>query len=127
MEVVHSRCGGLDVHKETVVACVRVIEGGKVRQEVRTFSTITKSLYELAEWLLAEQVMAVAMEATGVYWKPVWHVLEASGLSLVLADPPGLCSESRYAERLVCLAREDHPEVGGSFDRKTSGRSFTAS
>jgi transposase len=86
MEVVHSRCGGLDVHKETVVACVRVIEGGKVRQEVRTFSTITKSLYELAEWLLAEQVMAVAMEATGVYWKPVWHVLEASGLSLVLAN-----------------------------------------
>ena len=86
MEVVHSRCGGLDVHKETVVACVRVIEGGKVRQEVRTFSTITKSLYELGEWLLAEQVMAVAMEATGVYWKPVWHVLEASGLSLVLAN-----------------------------------------
>jgi transposase len=57
-----------------------------IRQEVRTFSTITKSLYELAEWLLAEQVMAVAMEATGVYWKPVWHVLEASGLSLVLAN-----------------------------------------
>ncbi|MCK6515926.1 hypothetical protein L6R46_12810 [Myxococcota bacterium] len=48
-------------------------------------------------------------------------------VAAVLADPPGLCSESRYAERLVCLAREDHPEVGGSFDRKTSGRSFTAS
>lgn len=86
MEVVHARCAGLDVHKATVVACVRISAEGRIRQEVRTFGTLTKSLYALAEWLMAEEVGCVAMEATGVYWKPVWHVLEASGLELVLAN-----------------------------------------
>lgn len=86
MDVLHSRCAGLDVHKQTVVACVRVVESGQVRQELRTFSTMTKSLYQLAGWLVESEVSCVAMEATGVYWKPVWHVLEASGLELLLAN-----------------------------------------
>ncbi len=86
MEVIHAKCAGLDVHKETVVACVRLLTGRQVHQEVRTFSTVAGSLYELAEWLASHRVTAVAMEATGVYWKPVWHVLEASGFTPVLAN-----------------------------------------
>jgi transposase len=85
MEVVHSRCAGLDVHKETVVACVRVMEGRQVQQEVRTFHTITKELLRLSDWLTERGCTHVAMESTGVFWKPVWHVLEGS-FELVLAN-----------------------------------------
>lgn len=86
MQTVHSRCAGLDVHKETVVACVRVVEDGQVGHEVRTFSTVTASLYELAEWLCEKRIAVAAMEATGVYWRPVWHVLESAGLHLILVN-----------------------------------------
>ena len=64
MQVVQRRCAGLDVHKETVVACVRTMKKRNVREEVRTFSTMTSSLYELANWLRAEKVELVGMEAT---------------------------------------------------------------
>ena len=78
MDVIVSRCAGLDVHKDTVMACVRTPspDGGR-RSTVRRFRTFTDSLRELRAWLIAEGVTQVAMEATGVYWKPVWHVLEA--------------------------------------------------
>jgi transposase len=80
MDVVVERCAGLDVHKETVVACVRT--PGPVRQErrgeVRTFSTMSGGLTELCAWLESEQVTHVAMESTGVYWRPVYAVLEGS-------------------------------------------------
>src|SRR5262250_236673 len=85
MEVIHERCAGLDVHKETVVGCVRVSERGAVRHEVRRFATTTAGLLELADWLRQAGCTHVAMEATGVYWKPVWHVLEGS-FELVLAN-----------------------------------------
>ena len=85
MEVVHPRCAGLDVHKETVVACVRVIEGRRVQQQVRTFPTTTHELLRLSDWLTESGCTQVAMESTGVYWKPVWHVLEGS-FELVLAN-----------------------------------------
>ncbi len=76
-EVVYARCCGLDVHKETVVACVRVFEaGGRLNQEVRTFVTTTRGLLELGDWLAERCVTAAAMESTGVYWKPVWNLLE---------------------------------------------------
>src|SRR5262245_65664589 len=75
MEVMYPRCAGLDVHKETVVACVRIVEGGDVSRSVRTFATTTASLIELGEWLEVNGCTHVAMEATGVYWKPVWQVL----------------------------------------------------
>lgn len=76
-ELLHARCCGLDVHKDTVVACVRVSELGKrVQQTVRTFATTTRGLLELGDWLSAERVPVVAMESTGVYWKPVWNLLE---------------------------------------------------
>jgi len=71
MEVMYPRCAGLDVHKETVVACVRVVEDGKVSHSVQTFATTTASLIALGEWLDANGCTHVAMEATGVYWKPV--------------------------------------------------------
>jgi transposase len=87
MEVLYSRCAGLDVHKATVVAGVRLAApGGKVIREVRTFGTTTASLLELAEWLAAQGCTHAAMEATGVYWKPVWHILAEGGFALVLAN-----------------------------------------
>jgi transposase len=73
------------VHKDTVVACVRLHEGPVPRQEVETFGTTTKALLSLHDWLTSHGVTHVAMEATGVYWKPVWHVLEDS-FELVLAN-----------------------------------------
>jgi transposase len=85
MEVIYPRCAGLDVHKEVVVASARVVSEGALQQEVRTFGTTTRELGALADWLKERGVTHVAMEATGVYWKPVWHVLEES-FTLVLAN-----------------------------------------
>jgi transposase len=85
MDVVHPRCAGVDVHKDTVVACVRVVQGRQVKQEVRTFPTTTKELLRLSDWLSELGCTHVAMESTGVFWKPVWHVLEGS-FELVLAN-----------------------------------------
>lgn len=75
MEVLHAHCAGLNVHKDTVVACVRHMAGSAVKREIRTFKTTTKDLMALSDWLSAEGCTDIAMEATGVYWKPVWHVL----------------------------------------------------
>jgi transposase len=79
MERVIQRCAGLDVHQATVAACVRVPGGeGTVQQLVETFGTTTEQLMALHDWLSAHQVTHVAMESTGVYWKPVYYLLEAS-------------------------------------------------
>ena len=76
MQVIHRRCAGLDVHKQTVVACVRIARDREAAQHVQTFATTTTGLLALADWLTSHEVAVVGMEATGVYWKPVWHVLE---------------------------------------------------
>jgi len=77
MDVLHRCCAGADVHKANVVVCVRRAEtGGRVDTRVRTFATTTAGLLELADWLAAEGVTHVAMESTGVYWKPVFNLLE---------------------------------------------------
>jgi transposase len=76
MEVLYPRCAGLDVHQGSVVACVRIANGARASHEVRTFETTTKGLLALADWLREAGCTHVAMESTGVYWKPVWHVLE---------------------------------------------------
>jgi transposase len=77
MEPLYRCCAGLDVHKETVVACVRRLDDrGRAHEEVRTFGTMTCNLLALGGWLLACGVTHAAMESTGVYWKPVWHLLE---------------------------------------------------
>lgn len=85
MKTLHKRCAGLDVHKVEVVACLRLVARGKASYEVRRFPTTTKGLLELAEWLEAAHCTHVAMEATGVYWKPVWHILEGR-FTLILAN-----------------------------------------
>jgi transposase len=88
VETIVSRCAALDVHKNTVMACVRVPDerGGRA-QEVREFRTFTVGLRSLRDWLSGHGVTQVAMEATGVYWKPVWHVLESEpGWQLLLAN-----------------------------------------
>jgi len=88
MERLIERCCGLDVHKATVSACVRVTQqpGSKVEQEVRTFATTTADLLALRDWLIEQRVTHAAMEATGVYWKPVYYVLE-SDFELLLVNP----------------------------------------
>src|SRR5713101_2839250 len=86
MEVLHQRCAGLDVHKATVVGCLRVQEHGRLRHEVRRWGTTTAELLALGDWLRQAGCTHVAMEATGVYWKPVWHILEGE-LDLLLANP----------------------------------------
>ncbi len=85
MEVLDPRGAGLDVHAATGVVCVRIASGRAVTYEHRTVSTNTRGLLELADWLTTHGVTHVAMEATGVYWKPVWHVLEHH-VTLVLAN-----------------------------------------
>jgi transposase len=85
MDLLHERCAGLDVHKDTVVACARVVQGGQVQQHLETFATTTSGLLALGDWLSGHGCTDVVMEATGVYWKPVWHVLEGE-FRLVLAN-----------------------------------------
>ena len=84
METMYSDCCGLDVHKEDVWACVRHLEGGKVRQQVRRFGTHTSQLLALGDWLAEERVSHVAMESTGVYWKPVYNLLEDRFTTMVV-------------------------------------------
>ena len=86
MELLYSRCAGLDVHKETVVACARVASEGELAKEIATFGTTTEALLKLSDWLADRGCTQIAMEATGVYWKPVWHVLDDGGFALILAN-----------------------------------------
>jgi len=85
MKTLHRRCAGLDVHSDSVVACARLTVRTKASHEVRRFSTATQDLLELADWLAAQGITHVAMEATGIYWKPIWHILEGR-FELVLAN-----------------------------------------
>jgi transposase len=86
MEVIYPRCAGLDVHKDTVVASARLAAGREVSVGVRTFATTTAGLLALSAWLAERGCTHLAMEATGVYWKPVWHVLSDGDFTLVLAN-----------------------------------------
>src|SRR5215475_13378462 len=109
MEVLYPRCCGLDVHKETVVACLRLVIDGKVVKEIRTFSTTTAGLMALSEWLAENKCTQIAMEATGVYWKPVWHILSDGDFELVLANAahvknvPGRKSDVKDADWVADL------------------------
>jgi transposase len=111
MEVLHPRCGGLDVHQKSVAACVLASDGqGRPRKEVRAFGTTTADLLALSDWLAAREVTHVAMESTGVYWRPVWNVLEGNfELLLVNAQHvkqvPGRKTDVRDCEWLADLLR----------------------
>jgi transposase len=119
MDVVHSHCAALDVHLKTIAAC-RVVPGahGKATKEIRTFGTMTDDLLRLADWRTAEGITHVAMESTGVYWKPVYNVLEGSfELLLVNAqhikNVAGRKSDVKDCEWLADLLR--HGLVKASF------------
>jgi transposase len=120
MEVLHPRCCGLDVHEKTVVACTLVSGAGEARPQkaVRTFSTMPADLRALEAWLAEQGISHVAMESTGIYWKPIWNVLEGR-FSLLLVNPghvkavPGRKTDVRDAEWLADLLR--HGLLRGSF------------
>ena len=109
MEVIHTRCCGLDVHKRMVVACL-LLPGadGQPQKEIRTFGTLTEDLLRLSDWLTAAGCTQVAMEATGVYWKPIWNLLEGA-CQLVLANArhikavPGRKTDVRDCEWIADL------------------------
>jgi len=85
MEVLYARCCGIDVHKESLVACVRVQEGRRKHTEVQSFGTTTAEILRLHAWLSEAECTHVAMESTGVYWQPVFNLLEGS-VSVILAN-----------------------------------------
>ncbi len=120
MQVVHARCCGLDVHKKSVVACVLLTrEDGTVQRQVRSFGTMTVDLLALADWLTAADVTHVAMESTGVYWRPVFNLLEDEARTIVLVNAqhmaavPGRKTDVRDSEWLADLLR--HGLVRASF------------
>ncbi|KYF78237.1 transposase [Sorangium cellulosum] len=118
MDVHHERCAGLDVHKDTVVACARVLVDGKVERSLRTFGTTTRELLSLADWIEELGCTHVAMEATGVYWKPIWHVLEGRfalilGNARHLRNVPGRKTDVNDATWIAELLA--HGLIRGSF------------
>ena len=119
MEVLFPHCAGLDVHKDTVVACVRHMTNGTVTRDVRTFKTMTRDLLDLSHWLAAEGCTHIAMEATGIYWKPVWHILGDGDFALILANAahvknvPGRKTDVNDATWLADLLA--HGLIRGSF------------
>jgi len=119
VDVVYERCCGLDVHKDTVVACL-ITPGpdGQPQKEIRTFGTMTDGLLELADWLRARQCRRVGLEATGTYWKPIWNLLEEE-FDLLLVNArhmkavPGRKTDVKDCEWLADLLR--HGLLRGSF------------
>ena len=118
MEVLYRRCAGLDVHAKSVTACVRIAADATITYDQFTASTTTRGLLALDAWLTAHGCTHVAMEATGVYWKPVWHVLEEH-FTLVLANAmhirnvPGRKSDTNDARWIADLLA--HGLIRGSF------------
>ena len=118
MQVVYDHCCGLDVHKKTIVACLLTIVGGKLRKDIRTFGTTTKALLALLDWLTDAGCTHVAMESTGVYWKPVYNILEEHFELLVvnaqhLKAVPGRKTDVKDAEWIAELLQ--HGLLKGSF------------
>lgn len=119
MQVVYERCAGLDVHKKTVSACISVCEGRhEKQQQTRAFGTFTQDLLKLADWLKEHGVTHVAMEATGVYWRPVWAMLERH-FEQMLVNPhhikavPGRKTDTKDCEWIADLLQ--HGLLKGSF------------
>lgn len=107
MEVVNDRCAGLDVHKKTVVACILTPQGKKTR----TFATMTDGLLEMCDWLIDQGVTHVAMESTGIFWKPVYNLLEVLDIEILLVNAqhvkavPGRKTDVKDAEWIANLLR----------------------
>jgi len=126
MDLLYACCAGLDVHKETVVACVRRRDAkGKVQQQTRTFGTMTCAFLELADWLDQQGVTHVAMESTGVYWKPIWNLMEEQFEILLvnaqhIKQVPGRKTDVKDAEWIAQLLQ--HGLLRGSFVPSTPQR-----
>jgi transposase len=111
MELLYSRCAGLDVHKKNVSVCIRIRDGGRIRKETAVFGTFTSDLEHLREWLERHNITHVALESTGVFWMPVWNVLERSDarFELILINPqhvhalPGRKTDQKDCERIAEL------------------------
>jgi len=119
MRIVYPRCCGLDVHKRSISACLLTPhEEGGTQQQVRRFGTVTRDLLELCDWLTSNQVTHVAMESTGVYWKPVWNILEAS-VTILLVNAqhvkavPGRKTDAKDCQWIADLLQ--HGLLRGSF------------
>jgi len=119
MRIVYPRCCGLDVHKRSISACLLTPhEEGGTKQQVRRFGTVTRDLLELCDWLISNQVTHVAMESTGVYWKPVWNILEAS-VTILLVNAqhvkavPGRKTDAKDCQWIADLLQ--HGLLRGSF------------
>lgn len=119
LSVLYTRCAGLDVHKLTVVACVLLTAAsGKVSRAVRTFATTTAGLHELADWLAKEGITHVAMESTGIYWRPIFNLLEAR-FQVILVNAqhmkavPGHKTDIKDSEWIADLLR--HGLLSASF------------
>lgn len=111
MQVLHTHCAGLDVHKKTVVACsLLTLPNGTVQKKIRTFSTMTADLLALVDWLTAMNITHIAIESTGVYWRPLFNLLE-DGFTVVLVNPqhmkavPGRKTDAKDSEWLADLLR----------------------
>jgi len=118
MEVIYKRCCGLDVHKKMVVACLIIRDGEEVKKEIRTFGTMTSDLLLLHDWLLANRVTHVAMESTGIYWKPIYNLLEGNFEVLLvnaahLKAVPGKKTDVKDCEWIADLLA--HGLLKGSF------------
>jgi transposase len=123
MQTLVERGSGMDVHQATVVACLLIVlKNGKVQKQVRTFGTATRELMSLREWLLSEGCTHVAMESTGVYWKPIYAILEGA-FEIVVANTqhvkkvPGRKTDVKDAEWIADL--QCHGLLRGSFPAQT--------
>ena len=112
MEAIVERCAGLDVHLDTVVACILYGDlDKKPNKEIKTFSTTTKGLLQLLDYLNINRCTHVAMESTGVYWKPVWNILESGAFELIIANAkkiknvPGRKTDVKDSEWIASLLR----------------------
>jgi transposase len=114
MRILHRRCAGVDVHKRPVSVCIRIRRSGASKTEVlsRVFATFTEDLERMRDWLREHKVCDVAMESTGVYWIPVWNVLERGNenwFRLILVNPlhvralPGRKTDQQDGERIAEL------------------------
>src|SRR5262245_23872289 len=111
MEVMYPECAGMDVHQESIVVCTLTTdEVGEVQKDIRTFGTMTKNLFELLKWLESKTVTHVAMESTGIYWKPVYNILEGYFTVIVanaqrIKNVPGRKTDVSDAEWIAKLLR----------------------
>jgi transposase len=126
LDVIYERCCGLDVHKGTVVACL-IVPGthGEPRKEIQTFGTMTEDLLELSDWLAAVGCTHVAMESTGVYWKPLYNLLEGAFTPLLvnarhIKAVPGRKTDVKDCQWIADLLR--HGLLRGSFVPERSQR-----